>query len=108
MATRPSPNTQRTARDYASIEEAAERLGCSQRTVRRMIAAGEIAGYRLGKRLLRIDLAELDSIMRRIPTAGGDATQLAVTESQHKIVSYVDKTGETAVRNVLKAQGRRR
>jgi len=38
-----------------------------------MIADGEIAGYRLGKRLLRIDLAELDSLMRRIPTAGGGA-----------------------------------
>jgi len=106
MATRPT--TQPPVRRYGSIEAAAEVLYCSPRTVRRMIATGEIAGYRVGKRLLRIDLAELDSIMRRIPTAGGDATQLAVTESQTKVVSYVDKTGETAVRNVLKDRGRRR
>jgi len=72
MATRPSlPAPPSPARSYGSIEAAAKRLGCSPRTVRRMIAAGEITGFRLGKRLLRIDLAELDSIMRRIPTAVG-------------------------------------
>ena len=71
MATRPSPSTQPPARCYGSIEAAAERHGCSPRTVRRAIAAGEIAGYRLGKRLLRVVLAEIESTLVRIPTAGG-------------------------------------
>ena len=66
MATRP---TQSPARSYGSIEAAAERLGCSPRTVRRMIAAGEITGYRLGKRMVRVDLGEIESALRRIPTA---------------------------------------
>jgi len=58
-------------RSYASIEQADDLLGCSPRTVRRMIAAGEITGYRLGKRLLRVDLLEVESRLRRIPTAVG-------------------------------------
>lgn len=61
-------------RSYASIEQAGDLLGCSPRTVRRMIAAGEITGFRLGKRLLRVDLIEVESRLRRIPTvAGGGA-----------------------------------
>jgi excisionase family DNA binding protein len=72
MATRPSVSTTTPpARCYSSLEDAAARLGCSPRHVRRMIAAGEIAGYRLGKRLLRVDLAEIDATMHRIPAGGG-------------------------------------
>lgn len=59
-------------RRYGSIDAAAERYGCSPRTLRRMIADGEIAGYRLGKRLLRVDLDEIESVLRRIPTHSGD------------------------------------
>jgi excisionase family DNA binding protein len=74
MANRPATPIERPpARLYGSVEAAAERLGCSPRTVRRMISRGEIAGYRLGKRLLRVDLAEVDSTLRRIPAAGGAA-----------------------------------
>lgn len=54
---------------FGSIDAAAERLGCSPRTVRRMIAAGELAGYRLGKRMLRVNLDEVEALLRRIPTA---------------------------------------
>jgi excisionase family DNA binding protein len=74
MANKPTASTEgRAARCYGSVEAAAQRLGCSPRTVRRMIADGEIVGYRLGKRLLRVDLAEIDSALRRIPTADGVA-----------------------------------
>lgn len=55
---------------YGSIDAAAERLGCSARTVRRMIAAGELAGYRLGKRMLRVNLDEIENILHKIPTIG--------------------------------------
>ena len=50
-------------RRYISIAEAAEYLNVSNRTVRRLIADGELTGYRAGKsrRLIRVDLDEIDS-----------------------------------------------
>jgi excisionase family DNA binding protein len=44
---------------YVTPDEAAAHLGISTRTVRRRIADGTIPAYRLGPRLLRIDLDEL-------------------------------------------------
>lgn len=39
-----------------------------------MIAAGDLTGYRIGSRLLRVDLNEVDAKLRAIPSAaGGDA-----------------------------------
>jgi len=34
-----------------------------------MIARGELAGYRAGPRLLRVDLNEVDALLKPIPTA---------------------------------------
>jgi excisionase family DNA binding protein len=59
-------------RHWLSQAEAAEYLGITDRTIRRMIAAGELPAYRMGARLLRIDAADLDAVLRRVP-AGGDA-----------------------------------
>jgi len=59
----------------ASLAEAAEHLGCSVRTIRRRISAGEITGYRFGPRLLRVDLEELECSLRPIPTAGAGRTR---------------------------------
>jgi excisionase family DNA binding protein len=57
------------------IREAAPRYHVNQATLRRMIARGEITGYRFGQRMVRVDLAELDALLSPIPTAGGpDAT----------------------------------
>lgn len=61
---------QAKASRLVSLNEAAERFACSERTVRRMIAAGQLTGYRVGKRLVRVDAGELDAAMRVIPTAG--------------------------------------
>lgn len=52
----------------SSVAAAADRLGVSQDTVRRMIDRGELTGYRLGKRLIRIDLDELEASIKPIPT----------------------------------------
>lgn len=49
-------------RRYASLAESAQYVGCHERTIRRLIAAGTITGYRLG-RSVRIDLNELDEAM---------------------------------------------
>lgn len=51
-----------------SLAAAADRMGVSPDTVRRMIDRGELTGYRLGKRLIRIDLDELEASIKPIPT----------------------------------------
>lgn len=66
MRTNPIP------RRWITPDEAAERLGCTTRTVRNMIARGELTGYRLGTRSIRLDIDEVDDLLRRIPTTGGD------------------------------------
>ncbi len=54
---------------WVSPEDAADYLGVHPKTIRRLIATGEITGHRLGKRLIRVDLNELDATMQLIPTA---------------------------------------
>lgn len=67
-------STTTPARRYAPLARAADYVGCDQRTIRRYIASGQLHGYRLGQRLIRVDLNELDTLMRPIPSAaGGDA-----------------------------------
>jgi excisionase family DNA binding protein len=53
---------------YASLSDAAEYIGVNEKTVRRRIADGTLIGYRLGGRLLRVDLNEVDQALRPIPT----------------------------------------
>jgi excisionase family DNA binding protein len=55
----------------ASIREAAAYGAVSEKTIRRYISDGTLTGYRLGKKLLRVDLTEIDSLLKRIPTASG-------------------------------------
>ncbi|MGV0720565.1 excisionase family DNA-binding protein [Mycolicibacterium elephantis] len=50
-------------RRYASIQDAAEYLGVTDRTVRAMISDGRLTGYRNGTRLVRVDLNEVDARM---------------------------------------------
>lgn len=54
---------------FWSLERAAEHYGCSVKTVRRMIASGEITGYRVGKRMIRVAADEISVLARRIPAA---------------------------------------
>ena len=62
--------TQTTRRHFESLTQAAERTGLSIRTLRRRIAAGELAAYRNGPRVIRLDPSEVDRLMVRIPSAG--------------------------------------
>lgn len=59
-----SSRVERRARRYGKISEAAEYLGVTDRTIRQMIADGRLTGYRSGKRLVRVDLNEIDEAMR--------------------------------------------
>lgn len=48
---------------------ASERLGVSEKTLRRYVAEGKIPAYRMGARLLRYRADELDALMTPVPTA---------------------------------------
>lgn len=62
------------ARRYISLDDAAEYLAVSPLTVRRRIAAGELPAYRLGRsRTIRLDLADVEKMMRPIPVGGAAA-----------------------------------
>lgn len=54
-------------RRYITIAEAAEYLKISDHTVRRLIADGELTGYRIGRsnRMIRVDLDEIDEGLMR-------------------------------------------
>ena len=54
-----------------TIAQAAERAGVSRDTIRRRIADGTLPAVRIGPRLIRIDAADVDALMRPIPAAGG-------------------------------------
>jgi excisionase family DNA binding protein len=51
-----------------SLVAAAIILGCHTRTVRRYIADGRLTGYRMGPRLIRVDMAEVEALLHPIPT----------------------------------------
>ena len=53
----------------ASLTLGAEYIGVSEKTLRRMIASGAVSGYRVGPRLVRVDLNDLDAAARAIPAA---------------------------------------
>jgi len=56
-------------RCFETLPEAAARLRCHPRTLRRRIASGELSGYRLGgSPLVRVDSAEVDELLHLIPT----------------------------------------
>ncbi|MHB8274556.1 MAG: helix-turn-helix domain-containing protein [Dermatophilaceae bacterium] len=41
----------------------------STKTVRRWIASGQLAGYHMGSRLLRVDPDDVDRMLTQIPSA---------------------------------------
>jgi excisionase family DNA binding protein len=54
---------------YVSLEEAAEMMSMSTRTIRRRISDGTIPAYQCGRRSIRLRLDELEAALRRIPSA---------------------------------------
>ena len=65
------PKTANPQKCLRPIADAAEYGDCSTKTIRRMIARGDLTGYRLGSRMIRVDLNELDALLRPIPTTAG-------------------------------------
>jgi excisionase family DNA binding protein len=54
---------------YLSLDEAAEVMSLSVKTIRRRIADGTIPAYQCGRRPIRIRLDELEAALRPIPSA---------------------------------------
>lgn len=52
------------AQTHISINQAADRAGVHPRTVRRWIATGALPAYKMGPKLVRIDVADLDAFFR--------------------------------------------
>lgn len=56
-------------RRLASIPDAAQYAAVSTKTIRRRISDGSLTGYRFGARVIRVDLNEVDDLLRPIPSA---------------------------------------
>lgn len=59
------------ARQWLTLAEVADQLGCSVLTVRRMCGRGELRSYRAKgqSRLIRIKAADLNRLMRPVTSA---------------------------------------
>ena len=72
--TRPLPRLQTPARRLAGIPDAAQYAAVSTKTIRRRISDGSLTGYRFGARVIRVDLNEIDELLRPIPCANPSGT----------------------------------
>ena len=61
--------SRRKPRRLAGTTQAAEYAGLCTRTIYRYIADGRLTGYRVGPKLIKIDLDELDAITKPIAAA---------------------------------------
>ncbi|WP_255800945.1 helix-turn-helix domain-containing protein [Mycobacteroides abscessus] len=55
-------------RRLVSVAAAADHLDVCSRTVRRYVAAGRLTAYRIGPRLIKIDMAELEQLPMQLVT----------------------------------------
>lgn len=53
---------------FISLSAAADILGISAHTLRRRIAAGELAAFRTGRRIIRVRVSDLEKLLQPIPT----------------------------------------
>ncbi|WP_100522674.1 helix-turn-helix domain-containing protein [Mycobacteroides abscessus] len=52
-----------------SLQDAATSLGVCTKTIRRWIADGRLPAYRVGPRLIKVDLSDVNALQR--PIGGG-------------------------------------
>jgi excisionase family DNA binding protein len=55
--------------ELISTAQVAGRLGVSTNTIRNYVANGQLTAIRVGPKLLKFDVAEVDSLRQRIETA---------------------------------------
>ena len=68
------------SRTYVGIPEAATYLDVDHKTVRRLISGGELPAYRLGNRVIKVKISDLESVLTPI----GDT-------AEDRINSYIKK-----------------
>lgn len=56
---------------WATISDAAEHYGVSEKSIRRWIAADLLEAKRVGPRLIRVNLASLDALGHPVDGVGG-------------------------------------
>jgi predicted DNA-binding transcriptional regulator YafY len=64
-------NVANVSRRLVGLAAAAAHADVSTRTLRRYISQGRLTGYRVGPRLIQIDLNEIDSLATPIPNRNG-------------------------------------
>lgn len=65
-------NTSTSRRNLVSLQIFCDQYGITERTGRQWIAKGKIRAYRLGDRMIRIDLDEVErDLLKPIPTGWG-------------------------------------
>lgn len=62
-----SKAAQTTPRQWITIQQAADRLGVTPKTIRNFIARGGLHGYRIGAHMIRVRSSEVDALLRPIP-----------------------------------------
>jgi excisionase family DNA binding protein len=61
-------------RRLASIPSAADYAACSTKTIRRRVADGSLPAVRFGPRVIRVDLDDVDALLRPVPSAQSSGT----------------------------------
>ena len=59
---------------YLTLQQVAERLNVTDRTVRKYVSSGHLPAYRLGSRDLRFRLEDVENLLRPVPTTGNAAS----------------------------------
>lgn len=62
-----------TDSELLTLDEVAEKLRCSKKTVRRLIAQGRLIAYKITPKNIVITQEELNQFMNNVPTHGGFA-----------------------------------
>jgi excisionase family DNA binding protein len=60
-------NVSAQSKEYLTLADAADRMGVSTATLRRRITDGQLRAFRMGKRLIRIRVEDLDRMLKEIP-----------------------------------------
>ncbi len=63
-----TPQTQRVEPEWVSLREAARIYAVSTYTLRRRIATGHLPAVKLGYKLIRVRITDLDKLFPAIPT----------------------------------------
>ena len=69
VATQPATtkrHRQRHTPELIGLQEAADRCGVHYRTIRRYVSSGRLSAVRVGPRLLKVDVADVDALKRPV------------------------------------------